>query len=108
MKQLTTILFLSLLLAQTTQSAAHTCSAHAIEQAGRLLTFHFGPDDRMIIEPQTKVLRPLKNPAGRGRYDVLEVWGNIYRGRYRMRFIYGIVSGQCVLVGQEILEYTNL
>jgi hypothetical protein len=39
---------------------------------------------------------------------VLEVWGHIYKGRYRMRLIYHPLAGECVLMGQEILEYADL
>ncbi len=38
-------------LAQAVQTApAHRCSAEAVKQAKSLLTFHFGPDDRMEID----------------------------------------------------------
>ncbi|MGR9014035.1 MAG: hypothetical protein ACU83U_10360 [Gammaproteobacteria bacterium] len=86
----------------------HHCSADAVTQAKRLLDFHFGIDDRTEIDPQVTVLKPIKNPAGKGKFDVLEVYGHIYKGTYRMHFIYGRVAGQCLLVGQEILEMTNL
>jgi hypothetical protein len=62
----------------------------------------------MTIDKGVKVLKPLKNLAGTGEFDVLEVPGYIYKGTYRMRFIYGRIPGDCVLVGQEILEITNL
>jgi hypothetical protein len=39
---------------------------------------------------------------------VLEVWGYIYKGRYRMRFIYFHFGKSCILMGQEILEYAKL
>jgi len=38
---------------------------------------------------------------------VLEVWGHIYKGQYRMRLIYARSPKDCVLVGQEILEYAS-
>ncbi len=50
----------------------------------------------------------VKNPAGKDQYEVLEVWGNVYKGRYRMRFIYAQLPGECLLMGQEILEYARL
>jgi hypothetical protein len=86
----------------------HHCSADAILQAKKLLDFHFGLDDRTAIDEHVTVLKPIKNPAGKGKFDVLEVYGHIYKGTYRMRFIYGQLADQCVLVGQEILEITNL
>jgi hypothetical protein len=36
------------------------------------------------------------------------VWGNIYKGQYRMRFIYARQQKECVLMGQEIIEYAKL
>jgi hypothetical protein len=94
----------------TAVSAApeHHCAADAARQARKLLTFHFGPDDRMAIDDKVKVLAPIRNPAGKGSFDVLEVYGYIYKGTYRMHFIYGQLPGECILVGQEILEITNL
>jgi len=39
---------------------------------------------------------------------VLEVWGNIYKGQYRMHLIYAQMKGECLLMGQEILAFSNL
>jgi hypothetical protein len=78
-----------------------------MKQAYRLLEFHFGPDGRIAVEKTVRRLAPLKNPAGKHPYDVLEVWGTIYKGKYRMRFIYYQLPDECVLVGQEILEYAT-
>ena len=51
----------------------------------------------------------MRNPANRlQRFDVLEVWGRIYKGQYRMRFIYARIPNECVLMGQEVLEYAAL
>jgi len=86
----------------------HPCAAEAVVQAKKLLEFHFGPDERLAVDDTVKVLPPLKNPAGKGKFDVLEVMGYVYKGTYRMHFIYGQIPGECVLVGQEILEITNL
>ncbi|MGZ5029350.1 MAG: hypothetical protein ACXWAT_03785 [Methylobacter sp.] len=54
------------------------------------------------------MLKPINNPAGKGKFDVLEVYDHIYKGTYRMRFIYAQIENQCLLIGQEILELTNL
>ena len=87
----------------------HRCAPDALKQAKKLLEFHFGgSDDRMEIEQVAKPVHPIKNPAGKDKYDVLEVWAWIYKGRYRMHFIYGYAGDECVLMGQEILEYANL
>jgi hypothetical protein len=88
---------------------SHHCASAASEQAQKLLVFHFGPDDRIEIDKSVKALAPIRNPANRGqRLDVLEVWGHIYKGQYRMRFIYARLPGECVLMGQEVLEYAGL
>ena len=97
--------------AQSPAAAAppHRCSTAAIEQAQKLLTFHFGPDGRIEIDKSVKVLAPIRNPSNRAqRFDVLEVWGHIYKGDYRMRLIYARLPNECVLIGQEVLEYASL
>jgi hypothetical protein len=93
---------------QAFSEPVHHCSTDAALQAQKLLDFHFGLDDRTEIDEHVTVLKAIKNPAGKGKFDVLEVYGHIYKGTYRMRFIYGQIPNQCVLVGQEILEITNL
>ena len=88
---------------------AHRCAADASGQAQKLLAFHAGSDDRIEIDKTVKVLAPIRNPVDRGqRFDVLEVWGHIYKGQYRMRLIYARLPGECVLMGQEVLEYASL
>jgi hypothetical protein len=86
------------------------CAHAALKQAAKLLAFHFGPDDRIAIEDKVRTLPPLKNPANtKQSFDVLEVWGHIYKGNYRMRLIYArALPDQCVLMGQEILEQASL
>lgn len=87
----------------------HRCAAAAIESAPKLLAFHFGPDARIEIDKSAKVLAPIRNPANTAqRFDVLEVWGHIYKGDYRMRFLYARVPGECLLMGQEVLEFASL
>jgi len=88
---------------------AHRCAPAAAEQAGRLLRFHSNHDERIEIEPSVKTLAPIRNPANKKQmFDVLEVWGYIYKGQYRMRLIYARTPGECLLMGQEVLEYANL
>jgi hypothetical protein len=87
----------------------HHCNENAIAQAKSLLQFHAGKDDRMVIESKALVLKPIKNPANpKQMLDVLEVWGNIYKGRYRIHLIYAQTKDDCVLMGQEVLEYARL
>ena len=86
----------------------HHCAGAASEQAQKLLVFHFGPDSRIAIDESVRALAPIRNPANRAqRLDVLEVWGRIYKGQYRMRFIYAHSPKECVLIGQEVLEYAS-
>jgi len=85
------------------------CSEDAIKQARKLLEFHFAEkDNRMEIDKTVKELPSIQNPANKKqKFQVLEVWGYIYKGQYRMRFVYFHSGGSCVLMGQEILEYAN-
>ncbi|HUG23534.1 hypothetical protein [Piscinibacter sp.] len=85
------------------------CAGAAVEQARKLLQFHLGSDDRIEIDKDAVALAPLPNPANRKQaFDVVEVWGYVYKGQYRMRFIYAQRPQHCVLMGQEILEYADL
>ena len=86
------------------------CAARSIEQAKRLLIFHAGPDDRIAIDKTVKELPSVSNPGDRKqKFEVLEIWGYIYKGKYRMRLIYyNSPSTSCLLMGQEILEYASM
>ena len=87
----------------------HRCANAATEQAAKLLGFHFGPDERIEVDRSVKELTPIRNPANRKQlFEVLQVWGHIYKGQYRMRFVYARLPGDCLLMGQEILEYADL
>lgn len=96
-------------LAQAQVQTTHPCSAAALKQAEQLLAFSYGPDERIAIDKSVKLLAPIKNPANKSQsFDVLEVWGNIYKGQYRMHLIYAQMKGECLLMGQEILAFSNL
>jgi len=84
--------------------------ARALDRAKQFLAFHYGSNDRMTIDQAVKQLPSMRNPEDPSqRFDVLEVWGYIYKGRYRMRFIYyNSRAVGCVLMGEEILEYARL
>lgn len=85
------------------------CASEAVARAKKLLTFHFGEDDRIQIDPAVKEMPPIRNPANKQQqFKVLEVWGSIYKGSYRMRLIYYVSGKDCNLMGQEILEYASL
>ena len=87
----------------------HRCAPAAREQAQKLLAFHAGGDDRIEIDKSVRTLLPMRNPANRlQRFDVLEVRGRIYKGQYRLRLIYARIPKECVLMGQEVLEYASL
>ena len=87
----------------------HRCAVPATEQARKLLAFHLGSDSRIEIEPAVRRLPAIRNPANRRQqFDVLEVWGTVYKAQYRMRLIYARLPNECVLMGQEILENSSL
>lgn len=90
-------------------AVAHPCDADAIKRGMPLLTLHFGEEnpENAGIDDTVKQLPPIKALAGKGKFDVLEVWGHIYKADYRMRFIYAQIPGDCVLMGQEILEASD-
>lgn len=100
----------SLLFASTAGLAADpSCAAAAQKQAHKLLIWHSDGDDRVFVEPSARALAPLANPANkRQSFAVLEVMGHIHKASYRMRLIYAVSGGQCLLMGQEILELSSL
>ncbi len=104
------LITVAILFSVTCSAGGTQCSEDAIKQASRLLEFHFGEkDSRMEIDKNVKELPSIQNPANKKqKFQVLEVWGYIYKGQYRMRFIYYHSGGSCVLMGEEILEYANL
>jgi len=86
----------------------HPCSADAVDHARKLLAFHFGETDQeMTVDDTARPVGTIKALRGSGRFDVLEVMGYIYKGEYRMHFIYAQIPGDCVLMGQEILEASD-
>lgn len=102
------------LLAGSAHAASpHRCADDAKTRAKALLTLHFndgasgGTVENLAIDDAVAALAPAKPLTGSGKFDVLEVWGNIYKARYRMRLIYAQIADSCVLMGQEILEDSN-
>ena len=90
-------------------AAVHQCSADAVAQAKKLLVFYLHLDDgttnrQWTVDDNVRNIGKISAIRGKQRYDVLEVFGNVYKGRYRMRFIYALVGGECTLMGEEILE----
>gem|GEM_PF-360678 len=108
MKTFAALISFCLLSIQPANAAEHPCASPSLVQTKRLLEFHFGADERISVDQNVEAVSPIKNPVENDTYDVLQVCGYIYKSKYRMRFIYGFAGGECVLMGQEILEYTNL
>ena len=111
MKSLASALFMmaALLFSAPCNAESQKCADEAIAQAQRLLEFHFGADERIEIDKKIKEITAIQNPTDKKqKFQVLEVWGYIYKGRYRMRLIYFQMDKECVLMGQEILEHAKL
>ncbi len=91
-------------------AASHSCAADATARAAKLLALQAEGDERAAVNARSVMaLKPVRNPAnGKQKFDVLAISGNVYKAEYRMRFLYAQIPGQCVLVGQEILEFTGL
>lgn len=88
--------------------APHPCAADALAHAKRLLTLQFGePPESASVDEKVTVLPSVKALRGKGKLDVLEVWGHIYKADYRMRFLYAQIKGSCALMGQEILDASD-
>lgn len=89
-------------------AAQHPCAAEARKQAEKLLALHMdGADMNVSIGDKVSVKAPVKALKGKGRFDVLEVTGYVYKAQYRIRMIYAQIPDSCVLMGQEILEIAN-
>lgn len=85
------------------------CAADASRQALKLLRFHVDGDDRATVDPASvRRIGTVAALVGKHRFDVLEVWGHVYKGDYRIRLIYAQMSSRsCVLMGQEIFEFSD-
>jgi len=115
MKKLVALALLTTLVTPAA-AAPHQCAVDAIAHAKELLRLHFlfGKPDSISkktfselpnwsIDDKVKQLSSIRALKGKGKLDVLEVYGYIYKASYRMRFIYAQGEG-CTLMGQEILE----
>lgn len=109
------VVLAALLIAGRPEAAAavHPCATAAAEQARKLIAFHLGPQPgsshRIEIDPSVTELAPIPNPANAEQmFDVLQLWAYVYKGQYRLRFIYARSPEECLLMGQEILEYASL
>jgi hypothetical protein len=89
-------------------AVAHPCDGDAIDRVTPLLRLHFEEADAEVgVSDEVRELPPVKALKGSGKFDVLEVWGYIYKAEYRMRFIYAQIPDSCVLMGQEIVEASD-
>lgn len=90
-------------------SPVHPCAKDAREKAAKILALHMEDagmkgsiDDNVTVKPRVKALK------GKGRFDVLETIGYVYKARYRIRMIYAPMSDKsCLLMGQEIFEIAD-
>jgi hypothetical protein len=115
-------LALLLSLASPATAAPHPCTSDAIARGKELLRLHFEIDELDANPPKARVpfdqlpnwsiddtvkqLASIKALKGKGKLDVVELNGYIYKATYRMRFIYAKGEG-CTLMGQEILEVAD-
>lgn len=82
------------------------CADDARVQARKLLALHTDNDPRLELAKDATARPSVRNPAdATQRLEVVEVWGFVAKGQYRMRFLYIGGYTPCTLVGQEILEY---
>jgi hypothetical protein len=91
-------------------ASEHPCAKEARGKAEALLKYHFGEGWQKLrigIDDDVTGVGSVKALKGRGRFDVLQVWGHVYKGDYRIRLIYASINRECVLMGQEILEASD-
>ena len=90
-------------------SSSHRCAADAVTQSKRFLTFYLhldeaGAAESWSVDDSASQIGSVQAIRGTQRYHVLEVWGRVYKGHYRMRFLYALTDGACTLMGEEIME----
>ena len=87
------------------------CAAAVLDAASKLLAGHSkaGTDanpHEFYVEPNLIALPSVRNPAKKSeRLDVVEVWGSVYRATFRMRFLLIPKIPDCVIFGQEIIDW---
>lgn len=107
--QTKTLILLSLLVSAHGVAAPLQCEADALAQAKKLLAFHSDGNSQAAVASHAKALPALANPANKKQqFLVLEVMGYVYKANYRMRFLFYPLDGDCVLMGQEILELSSI
>ncbi len=81
----------------------HACADAARATALQLLRLHSDNDERAAIEGPVKKAAKVRAPKGKGKLDVLEVKGFVYKAEYRIRVLYLPAQG-CARVGFELIE----
>jgi hypothetical protein len=87
----------------------HPCAGDAAAKAEALLRLHneLVKDGPVAVDPAVRLLPPVKALKGNGHFDVLELWGHVYKADFRLRFLYAQIKGSCALMGEEILEASD-
>lgn len=87
----------------------HPCAADAREKARALLTLHMdGTNMNLNVSDDIVRRAPVRALKGKGKFDVLETIGYVYKAQYRIRLIYAPMPDKsCVLMGQEIFEIAD-
>ena len=91
----------------------HPCEKDAIAKADKLLRLHHMESSEaqdipnFFIDDKVSKKAPIRALVGKGKFDVLEVDGGIYKAEYRLRFIYAQIPDTCALMGQEVIEMSN-
>lgn len=101
-------LVLCLLATPVLAQSEHPCAEDARTRGELLLRFHYDDTTAEVgVDGEVTELPPVEALVGNGAFDVLEVWGYVYRAEYRMRFLYAQVPDSCLLMGEEILESSD-
>jgi hypothetical protein len=101
------IMLTLLILAAASPPSSVPCAADARVQALRLLRFHSDDERAAIMPSSVRRIGTVAALAGKHRFDVVEVQGYVYKADYRLRLIYARMAGDCVLMGQEVLEASD-
>lgn len=91
----------------------HHCEQDAVKRAELLLRLHVADSseskevENLTIDNKVSLLKPAKTEVGKGKLDVIQVRGNVYKAEYRMKFKYAQFKDSCSIMGQEITELSN-
>jgi hypothetical protein len=90
--------------------SVHKCEGIVKNKGIELLKNFIEIDDvsQISLDDKIKALPRIKSPNNKMKYDVLETTGYGYKGEYRLRFIFAKVNNGCILMGEEILDLSEL